>query len=126
ATGIVVVTQLEPISVIFTLPQQNLNGINERMGMAQLPVIAVNADGTKELDRGTLQLVDNQIDPTTGTIKLKAIFPNQRRRLWPGGFINVRLLLDTRRDAIVVDAPAVQQGPDNVYVFVIKSDQTVE
>jgi multidrug efflux system membrane fusion protein len=124
--GLVVVTQLEPISVLFTLPQQDLVAVNERMAQAKLPVFAVDTTGRTKLDEGVLELVDNQIDPTTGTMRLKATFRNARRRLWPGGFVNVRLELNQRRDAIVVDAPAVQQGPDGTYVYLIKPDQTVE
>ena len=124
--GLVVVTRLEPISVLFTLPQQDLVSVNERMAQAKLPVFAVDTTGKTKLDEGTLELVDNQIDPTTGTMRLKATFQNARRRLWPGGFVNVRLELNQRRDAIVVDAPAVQQGPDGTYVYLIKPDQTVE
>jgi multidrug efflux system membrane fusion protein len=124
-TGIVVVTQLRPISVIFTLPQQHLQKIATRMKQAALPVIALDGDGQTELDRGTLELVDNQIDQTTGTIRLKATFTNENNRLWPGGFVNVRLLVDTRHNALVVDAPAVQEGPDGNFVFEIDSAQTV-
>ena len=124
-TGIVVVTQLQPISVLFTLPQQNLQKIAARMQQETLPVIALDNDGQAELDQGVLELVDNQIDPSTGTIRLKATFSNENHKLWPGGFVNVRLRLDTRHGALVVDAPAVQQGPDGNYVFVIDSAQAV-
>jgi multidrug efflux system membrane fusion protein len=126
ANGIVVVTQLQPISVIFTLPQQDLLPINERMAVARLPVLAMDTAGTTTLDRGELDLVDNQIDTSTGTIRLKATFPNAARKLWPGGFVNVRLLLVTHADSVVIPAPSVQQGPDGYFVFVIKSDETVE
>ena len=124
--GIVVVTQLQPISVVFTLPQQDLLPINDRMATARLPVLAVDSAGAKTLDRGELELIDNQIDSSTGTIRLKATFPNAGRKLWPGGFVNVRLLLVTHPDSTVLPAPAVQQGPDGYFVFMIKSDDTVE
>ncbi|MGD0093438.1 MAG: efflux RND transporter periplasmic adaptor subunit [Planctomycetota bacterium] len=124
--ALVVVTQLEPISVIFTLPQQNLQAVNARQAQEPLPVLAVDPEGKTVLDRGTLLLVDNQIDPATGTMRLKATFPNARRALWPGGFVNMRLLLETRRGATCVAAPAVQQGPEGPLLYVIKPDQTVE
>ena len=126
AAGIVVVTQLKPISVTFTLPQQDFPRINARMAVAKLPVLAVEADRVTEIERGELELIDNQIDQVTGTIHLKATFQNKKGRLWPGGFVNVRLLLETHEDAPVVDAPAVQQGPENTYVYVVKPDGTVE
>lgn len=124
--GIVVITQMQPISVVFTLPQQNLQAINDKRGKSKLKVLAVDSDGKTELDQGELLLVDNQIDQTTGTIKLKATFPNAKLKLWPGGFVNTRLLLETREDALIVSSPAVQQGPNGSYVFLIKPDQTVE
>jgi multidrug efflux system membrane fusion protein len=124
--GIVTVTQFTPISVIFTLPQQDLTNIIRRMAEEELTVIAVKKDGKTELDRGTLQLIDNQIDQSTGTIRLKAKFSNSKGLLWPGGFVNVRLLVETLRDSTVVAAPAVQQGADSTYVYVVKADQTVE
>ena len=120
--GIVVVSQLQPISVIFTLPQQDLQKINARMAATKLPALAMDPNDTTLLDRGELQLVDNQIDPTTGNIKLKATFPNKDRKLWPGGFVNIRLLLETRVNSLVISAPAVQQGPDGYYVFLINDD----
>ncbi|HEY3323435.1 MAG TPA: efflux RND transporter periplasmic adaptor subunit [Planctomycetota bacterium] len=124
--GLVVITQLEPISIVFTLPQQHLNSITTRMAQETLPVIAFDSDTKKELDRGTLQLIDNQIDPTTGTIQLKTTFPNAHRTLWPGGYVNVRLLLETRQGASVIPATTVQQGPNGPYVFIVKEDETVD
>ncbi len=124
--GIVVLTQLQPISVIFTLPQQYLLSINERFAQGPLTVIAKDPDDKIELDRGELLLVDNQIDQTTGNIKLKATFPNEKSKLWPGGFVNAHLLLETRKDAITLSAPAVQEGPNGTFVFLIKPDKTVE
>ncbi|MEI6234988.1 MAG: efflux RND transporter periplasmic adaptor subunit [Planctomycetota bacterium] len=123
--GIVVVTQLQPISVVFTLPQQNLQAINLRRAAAKLTVLAVDSD-KNVLDTGELLLVDNQIDTTTGTIKLKATFPNAKMKLWPGGFVNIRLLLETREDALIVASPAIQQGPNGTFVFLIKPDSTVD
>jgi multidrug efflux system membrane fusion protein len=124
--GIALVTQLQPISVTFTLPQQDLVIINDRMAQAELPVLAIDSSSGKELDRGTLALIDNQIDQTTGTIKLKSTFQNSKRSLWPGGFVNVRLLLNTMKDAITLPAQAIQQGPSGTFVYAITPDQTVE
>lgn len=128
ANGLVVITQLQPIDMIFSLPQQNLLSINEEIGrQGTLQVQAMGEGGKTVLDTGTLSLVDNQIDQTTGTIKLKATFPNEKRRLWPGGFVNVRLLLAIRKDSIVVPSTAVQRGPQGAFVFVLKEGgDTVE
>lgn len=124
--GIVVLTQLQPISVVFSLPQQYLFPVNERRAQAELKVIAMDPDAKIELDQGTLLLVDNQIEQTTGALRLKATFPNLKGKLWPGGFVNIRLLLETRQNATVVSAPAVQTGPNGTFVFLIKPDLTVE
>jgi multidrug efflux system membrane fusion protein len=127
ANGIVVITQLQPISVIFTLPQQTLPMIARHMNdETKLPVFAVAADNKTQLDQGRLQLIDNQIDPATGTIKLKSTFPNADHLLWPGGFVNVRLLVDTHHDATVVPTVSIQRGPQGTYVYVLKPDNTVE
>lgn len=125
-TGLVTIAQMKPISVTFTLPQQNLRAINRQLGQhGSLPVVATEADGTTVIDQGSVSLVDNAIDQTTGTIKLKATMPNQQLTLWPGGFVNVRLLLDTRHDGLVVPATAIQRGPDSSFVYVVGQDQTV-
>jgi multidrug efflux system membrane fusion protein len=124
--GIVVITQLKPISVVFTLPQQNWPQIQKLIASgAKLSVLALG-DGAAPLDRGTLAVVDNQIDSATGTIKAKASFPNEALALWPGQFINVRLLVETRKDGIVVPASVVQRGPQGSYAFVIQDDSTVK
>jgi multidrug efflux system membrane fusion protein len=122
--GLVVLTQLQPISVLFTLPQQALAQINRQSG--PLEVIAVQPDGKGEIDRGRLELVDNQIDSATGTIKLKAVMPNAQRQLWPGGFVNVRLLVETVHGGVVIPATAVQRGPQGTYAFLAREDGTVE
>lgn len=125
--GLVVVAQLKPIAVTFTLPQQNLRAINQELArQGHLPVLATEADGKTVLDQGEVTLVDNLIDSTTGTIKLKATLPNAQLSLWPGGFTNVRLLLTTRHDGLVVPTTAIQRGPQGSYVYVVKDDQTVE
>jgi multidrug efflux system membrane fusion protein len=126
-TGLVVVTQLQPISVIFTLPQSELPLIAAaRAKGAPLTAVALDGDGTTELDQGALTLIDNQIDPTTGTIKLKASFPNDRRALWPGQFVNVRLRVGTVHDGLTVASRVIQRGPKGFFAFVIKPDDTVE
>ena len=125
ATGIVVITQIRPIAVLFSLPQQYLAQLNKAFAQGPLPVEALGADGRTVADRGTLQVVDNQVDQTTGTIRLKAEFPNADLQLWPGQFVNVRLLIDTLRQVVVVPTAAVQRGPSGPYVFVIQPDSTV-
>ena len=123
--GLVDVTQIEPISLIFTLPEADFVPIQERMSQGPVTVFVDSQDG-KQLDKGRLNLVDNQIIQTTGTIRLRAEFPNQKHLLWPGQLVNARLLLDTRRDGLTVPASVVQQGPKGAYAYVIKPDNTVE
>lgn len=127
SNGFVVITQLRPISAIFTLPEQNLRSIQEQLGAGhELTVLAVDRDNRTTLDEGKLTVVDNQIDTSTGTIRIKAAFPNAVFHLWPGQFINARLLVTVRTNGLVVPASVVQRGPDGPYAFVIKSDQSVE
>jgi multidrug efflux system membrane fusion protein len=122
--GLVVVTQVEPISVIFTLPETDLPQIQQQQLQAKTPltVLAYSQDDKIKLDEGTLTLVDNEILQTTGSIRLKAEFPNKAHRLWPGELINVRLLLNTRHNGLTVSASAVQQGPHGAYAYVIDPD----
>lgn len=124
--GLVVVTQIEPISVIFTLPEGDLPKIQEQMAKGHLKVLAYSQDDKIKLDEGTLALVDNEILQTTGTIRLRANFPNSAHRLWPGELVNARLLLETRSDGLTVAASAVQQGPNGPYVYVVDQDGTVQ
>nr|WP_249127429.1 efflux RND transporter periplasmic adaptor subunit [Bradyrhizobium lablabi] len=124
--GLVVVTQIEPISLLFTLPQSDLPAIQERMAKGPMKVIAYSQDNKIKLDEGKLLLVDNEISGTTGTIQLKAEFPNHEHRLWPGQLVNARLLLETRKNAITVAGSAVQQGQNSAYVYVVKPDETAE
>jgi multidrug efflux system membrane fusion protein len=124
-TGIVVITQLRPISVLFTLPQQQLGEVNRAFAEGPLPVEAFGADNKTVIDRGTLQVVDNQVDQATGTIKLKAEFPNRDLQLWPGQFVNVQLLIDTLRQVVVAPTAAVQRGPTGTFVFVVQPDNKV-
>jgi membrane fusion protein, multidrug efflux system len=129
SNGIVVITQLKPISVVFTLSAQNLPFIQDEMqatGDPGLPVEAVSQDNTTVLGQGKLAVIDNQIDITSGTIKLKATFPNTDLRLWPGQFVNPRLLLKVRKGATVVPAAVIQRGPEGDFAFVIKEDQTAD
>jgi membrane fusion protein, multidrug efflux system len=124
--GLVVVTQIEPISLLFTLPQSDLPVIQDQMAKGPLKVIAYSQDNKIKLDEGSLLLVNNEIAGTTGTIQLKAEFANHAHRLWPGQLVNARLLLETRKDAITVAGSAVQQGQTGTYVYVVKADQTAE
>ncbi len=125
AAAIMTIAQLHPISVTFALPQENLPDIAEAMATGKLPVVASTSDDKTELDRGTLLTVDNTIDMTTGTIKLKATFPNPKSRLWPGQFVNVKLLIGTDKNALTVASSAVQHGPVDLFVYAIKPDNTV-
>ena len=125
ATGIVMITQMKPITVLFNLPQQDLPEINRGMAEGALPIDAIGPDGKTVADKGKVMVVDNQIDQTTGTVKLKAEFPNDKLQLWPGQFVNVRLLIDTLRQVVVVPTAAVQRGPNGTFVYVVKEDKTV-
>ena len=124
-TGIVVITQLQPISVFFSLPQQVLPELNRGLAEGVLPVAALGADGKTVLDRGKVVVIDNQVDPTTGTVKIKGEFPNADLQLWPGQFVNIQLLIDTLRQVVVVPTAAVQRGPTGPFVYVVKDDSTV-
>jgi multidrug efflux system membrane fusion protein len=133
-TGLVVITTLKPISVLFTLPQQALAQVAAAVAAGTpeaiaLPQAAGNAPASPAgerpiLDRGTLTVLDNQVDPSTGTIKLKASFPNENLRLWPGAFVTVRLKVETRAGAVVVPPVAVQRGPQGTYIYVANDDMT--
>jgi membrane fusion protein, multidrug efflux system len=123
-TVIVVITQLQPISIIFTVSAAALGQTHLTPGQTSSPVAALDQDNTTELDRGTVDLVDNQVDQTTGTIKLKATFPNLAMKLWPGNFVNGRITLDTRRDGLTVPTIAVRHGPQGDFVWVARPDQT--
>jgi multidrug efflux system membrane fusion protein len=122
---IVTITQLQPISVVFTLAAVAVGQTRLSLGQVNAPAVALGPDNTSELDRGVINLVDNQVDQTTGTIKLKATFPNLALKLWPGNFVNGRITVDDRRNAITVPAIAVRHGPRGDFVWVAKADQTV-
>ena len=125
--GLVVVTQLNPISLIFTLPETDLPKIQQQQQKTNTPlkVNAYNQDNTIELGQGVLGLVNNEILQTTGSIQLKANFPNGSHQLWPGELVNARLLLDTRHNGLTVPASVVQQGPNGAYAYVVNPDDTV-
>jgi multidrug efflux system membrane fusion protein len=125
STGIVVITQIRPLSIFFSLPQQQLARVNRAFAQGPLTVEALGSDNKTVVDRGTLQVVDNQVDQTTGTVKLKAEFPNADLQLWPGQFVNVRLLIETLRQVVVVPTGAVQRGPNGAFVYVVKDDGSV-
>src|SRR5205085_7854182 len=126
-TGLLVITQVQPITVLFTVPEDDLRAVldKSRAGEA-LPVEAYDRAGQKQLATGRLQSTDNQIDPTTGTTKLKAVFDNTDQALFPNQFVNVRLLIDTSTNAVIVPGAAVQRGKDGTFVYVVKADSTVE
>jgi membrane fusion protein, multidrug efflux system len=124
--GLVDVTQIQPISLIFTLPEATFPQIQQELAKGPVKILTFSQDDKTELDEGELLLIDNQIIQTTGTIRLRATFPNARRLLWPGELVNVRLLLRTEPDGLTIPPGAVQQGPKGAYVYVITSDQTVE
>jgi len=125
-TGIVVVTQMQPISIVFTLPEDVVLQINQALAAGEVGVTALSRDDRTQLDTGMLTLIDNEIDPTTGTVRLKATFPNARNALWPGQFVNVRVLLHQRRDAVTLPTAAVERGPEGLFTYVVKADSTVE
>ena len=124
--GLVDVTQIQPISLIFTLPQTEFVEIQQEMAKGSLPVLAYSQDNKTKLDEGKLELVDNQIVQTTGTIRLRATFPNAKRLLWPGELINARLLLETRPNGLTIAASAIQQGQNGSFVWVIGRNEAVQ
>ena len=126
ASGLVVITQLQPISVLFTVPEDNLQAISKRLQQgAELPAMAFDRSGANKIADGTLQTFDSQIDPTTGTIKLRAQFPNDTRTLYPNQFVNIRLLLDTHKDVTTMSTAGIQRGVPGTFVYLINADNTV-
>jgi multidrug efflux system membrane fusion protein len=126
ANGLVVITQIHPISVLFTVPEDNLQAIAKRLETgARLPVTALDRGGANKLADGTLTTFDSQIDPTTGTIKLRGQFPNDSKTLYPNQFVNIRLLLDTHKDVVTMSTAAIQRGVPGTFVYLIKDDSTV-
>lgn len=124
STGIVVITQLKPIAVQFNLPQQYLSEVNNAFAKGPLKVDALRSDNDAIIDSGHLLVVDNQVDSSTGTVKLKAEFPNSNLQLWPGQFANIRLLIDTLKQVVVIPTGAVQRGPTGTFVYVVKDDNS--
>jgi multidrug efflux system membrane fusion protein len=127
ANGLVVITQLQPITVIFSIPEDSLPQVLTRLNKGErLPVEAYDRELKQKLAVGTLLTADNQIDPTTGTIRLKAVFPNKSNELFPNQFVNARLLVAVRHEATVIPSSAIQRGPQGTFVYVVKADMTVE
>jgi multidrug efflux system membrane fusion protein len=126
-TGLVVITQLQPITVIFTIAEDSLPPVLDKLkARERMTVEAYDREGKRRLATGSLLTVDNQIDPTTGTVRLKAIFPNDDNELFPNQFVNARLLLDVKRGTTLIPTVAIQRGPQGAFVYVVKTDQTVE
>jgi len=124
-SGLLVITQLQPISVIFTLPQDQLQQVLAKLrGGGQLPVEAFDRDDSTKIADGKLATIDNQIDPTSGTYKLKSIFSNENNVLFPNQFVNVHMLVDTKRNLVIVPASTIQRGPQGTYVYVISGGET--
>ena len=125
-TGIVTITQIEPIAVIFTAPEEQLPYINEGQAAQPLKTIAITTDGKKPLAEGTLAVVNNQVDSTSGTVRLKAVFANKDHALWPGQSVSTRLLVKTLKDATVVPDDAIQHGTEGLYVYTVNGDNKAE
>jgi len=123
---LLVITQLQPIAVLFTLPEDQLPAVAQHMAKTTLEVDAYSRDDQTKLAVGKLLTIDNQIDQSTGTGRLKGVFNNEDNALWPNQFVNIRLLLEIRKNSTVIPAAAIQRGPQGTYVFVVKSDNTVD
>ena len=124
-TGLVVIAQIQPITVVFTIPEDSLPQVVKKLRAGErLPVEAYDREQKIKLATGSLLSLDNQIDPTTGTLRLKALFDNEDASLFPNQFVNARLLLDTKKNAVVVPSVAIQRGKDGSFVYVVKEDQT--
>lgn len=122
ANGIVVLTQIQPISVLFSLPQQDIHQVNAAFAKGPLATDAMRSDTGEVIDHGKLVVVDNQVDASTGTVRMKADFPNAELKLWPGQFVNVRLLINTLQQVVVIPTGAVQRGPNGTFVYVVQTD----
>jgi multidrug efflux system membrane fusion protein len=126
STGIVVVTQVQPISVVFTLPEEELGAVVQALAAGSVSVTTVSRDGGTRLDEGTLSLIDNQIDQSTGSVRLKATFDNAHETLWPGQYVDARVLIRTERNALTIPNAAVQLGPNGPFTYVVRDDSSVE
>jgi membrane fusion protein, multidrug efflux system len=125
-TALVVVTQLHPISVLFTLPEEDFSAVSQALSSVQpLTTVALSRDQKTELDRGKVAVLDNQISQTTGTLRLKATFPNPKETLWPGDFVNIELLIKTEQNVLTVPSTAVQRGPNGLFAYVVGPGSTV-
>ncbi|MDB5543179.1 MAG: multidrug resistance protein MdtA, partial [Hyphomicrobiales bacterium] len=118
--GLVTITQMQPIGAIFALPQQNLGAVNIALGRGKLKAVALDADNATVLETGEVETLDNQVDPATGTVRIRAIFPNAQKLLWPGQFINIRIEVDVDRQALTAPTAAVQRGPNGAFVYVVR------
>jgi membrane fusion protein, multidrug efflux system len=125
ANGLVVLTQLSPISIIFTLPSTEIPSVQKAIAAGEASVDAYDAANKQKLDHGSLMLIDNQVDASTGTVRLKASFPNEKKNLWPGSFVNIHLTTAIRHDAVTVPLTAVQQGPSGAFVYVVDANHVV-
>jgi membrane fusion protein, multidrug efflux system len=126
STSLVVVTQVKPISVVFTLPENSLTPLSAAMAKGPVAVTVSGRDSRKPIAKGEIDSLDNQIDATTGTIRLKSVLPNTELTLWPGQFVNVRVELDVLRNRIAVPSAAIQRGPEGEFVYIVKPDRTAE
>jgi multidrug efflux system membrane fusion protein len=125
-TGIVTIVKLQPISVVFTAPEESVSAISNSLAAGVVPVTALSSDGLRTLSEGRLALVNNEVDQATGTIQMKATFENKDNILWPGLSVSTRLLIDTLKQVVVVPEDAVQRGPNGLYAFVLGGDDKVE
>jgi multidrug efflux system membrane fusion protein len=125
-SGIVVLTQMRPMGVVFTIPQQDVQRVNEAFAKGPLETDALRPESNQTTDQGRLTVIDNQVDPSTGTVKLKAEFPNANLQLWPGQFVNIRLVVDTLKGVTVIPTSAVQRGPNGTFVYVVSADDKAQ
>jgi multidrug efflux system membrane fusion protein len=125
-TGLVMITSIDPVAVYFTVPQDDLESVAEAQAHGQVDVEVWNRDESERIGQGTLAVLDNQVNTTTATLRLKASVPNPQRALWPGAFVKARMLVETRKDALVVPAVAIQHGPDGTFVYVVGGDSTAQ
>jgi multidrug efflux system membrane fusion protein len=123
--GLVTITQMQPIGALFSLPQQNLGAVNAALARGSLKAVALDADNATVIETGEVETIDNQVDPATGTVRIRANFPNAQKLLWPGQFINVRIEVDVDRQALTVPTAAVQRGPNGAFVYALRDDMTV-
>jgi len=124
-SGLVTITQMQPIGALFALPQQNLAAVNTALARGPLKALVLDADNATVLETGEVETLDNQVDAATGTVRIRAVFPNAQKLLWPGQFVNIRIEVDINRQALTVPTAAVQRGPSGTFVYVVRDDMTV-